>query len=296
MLKPVALFCSFALVLVVAPFVRAQTYECVFIWGDPHIRSQQRGYEDCQYSSPDWIQTFFHPRISIDSIFKDAFAGQKNPTVQKSFRIQFNRPGSLSQVYVATNPEYTLPSTFVSGSSIVAGWLRIYSYPTLNAAVIVDYSTASAILVTRWPGFWGLYNLFFFAKPAFIKTGGGLLVQGCPYSARYPWLPYNDNPGIGRKKRQVDECERLLENGQMLAMIGGDNVKEIVKQICSSDSEFITNNVQFMMQDGVALVETSDVIKKALANECAESDRDGTQTEPIKEETVQPRKDFIREK
>jgi len=188
---------------------------------------------------------------------------------------------------MAPNPEYPLSGQFLSGATNIPGWLQIISFPAYNAIVILDYSTASAIVATRWPGFWGLYNLFLFAKPSLIASGGGLLVQGCPYSSRYPWLPYNDNPNVGRRKRQVSECEKLL-NDRLIDFIGGENAKEIILQICNSDHEFITNNIDFMQLDGDMLVENMGVIQEVLNNDCAEINRDGTQTEPIKENVVQP--------
>ena len=55
----------------VAPcLVRAQL-NFVYIWNDPNIFSLNKGFQYCNYSSPAWLETFHHGRMSIESVFSD---------------------------------------------------------------------------------------------------------------------------------------------------------------------------------------------------------------------------------
>lgn len=254
-----------ALATIIVPcMVDAQAYSFVYIWGDPHIWSVNKGYETCSYSSPDWVASYISPRISVDSIFWDHQDGNQHPTVQKSFKIIFNRPGSSSasinnkrQEYYAMDPANPFLSRFVHGASNVPGWVRIYNFPVFNAVVFVDYSSPAVILGVRWPGYWSLYNLFILAPPSVLKRSGGLLKRGCPYNAVYPWQSYNPNPNIGRRKRQIDVCIEVARN--MAKQLRGHDAFafEVLSKICQVDAEF-TKDVAEQMQT------TFDALKQAV--------------------------------
>lgn len=62
----------------------------VYIWGDPHIFSVNKGYETCSYSSPAWLATFIHPQLSIESVFNDLNPGNaRNKNTLLPFTLYF---------------------------------------------------------------------------------------------------------------------------------------------------------------------------------------------------------------
>ena len=61
--------------------------DLVYIANDPYVQSLKKGHETCSYSSPDWVVSLFHPRLTIESIFseyRNDNQGECEPTFNES--------------------------------------------------------------------------------------------------------------------------------------------------------------------------------------------------------------------
>lgn len=96
-----------------------------------------------------------------------------------------------------------------------------------------------------------LFLIKLISPQAFIQNGGGLLVDGCPYSSVFPWQSgYNGNPFItGRRKRQAeDECDRIARSyEESLKEFKGFDYDNVYKS-CISDSQFFQETPKLRME------------------------------------------------
>lgn len=103
-----------------------------------------------------------------------------------------------------------------------------------------------------------------------MARSGGLLKQGCPYNAVYPWQPYNPNPNIGRRKRQIDVCLEVAKS--MADQLKGQDAFafDVLSQICKVDSEFMKDAAEQMkatfngLLEGIAIFGKEFPAEKAL--------------------------------
>lgn len=98
-----------------------------------------------------------------------------------------------------------------------------------------------------------------------METAGGLLIEGCPYNAVFPWnTPYNPNPNIGRRRRQADrkECSEIAASfGEAFPTLSGFSAENILK-ICLTDSEFFENTPRVLRETLEAAHKAVDLYNK----------------------------------
>lgn len=261
----VGLFSNYPQPSCAASIDRPPPRDTVFIIYDPFVNSLNRGLEECTYSSPDWVVGFFTRQITIESIFSDLIEETQQPTVQTSFRITFTRftkEGVYDvQRYSAPNPDVPFATTLDSGLSFIDGWLEIVEVSEEHI-IIVDYSTGSIITAKRGRG--RFFNVYLESNRRFLALGAGLMVNGCPYSLRYPWQPYHDaNPNLGRRKRQIKECEKVANAyEETFPGTSGFSYKSTLA-ICESSSQFI-DDAASLLGETLETLRTSKSISNKL--------------------------------
>lgn len=91
-------------------------------------------------------------------------------------------------------------------------------------------------------------NFKLYAPSYFLSSGGGLLVEGCPYNSAYPWQPYNSNPNLGRRKRQTDPCSEFASLFSRTYPEQKSLSYDVVYNICKTDSKFLKDEATLLKQ------------------------------------------------